>query len=148
MSFMAATAAGDGERAERRRSDRVPLEIAFQLVIAGDVHAARTVLANRQGIVAYSTRLCSRGSIIEARNPATGCSTRVRVAWCWVDQGEEARAIRLALEKVDAAPSAWEQAYEEKVREIAAQAGDRRRCVRRNVELALHVGSEGRSWRR
>jgi hypothetical protein len=130
MSSPVVTAPGDGEprERERRRSERVPLEIALQLVIAGGVHAARTVLANREGILAYSTTLCSRGSVIEARNPATGLSTRVRVAWCWVDQGDEARAIRLALEKVDAAPSVWDEAYDEKLREAVAHGRDRRRC--------------------
>ncbi len=101
-----------GDPAERRRSVRVPLELALQVVVNGEVHAVRTVLANRHGVVAYSMKLCTRGSLIEVRNPTNGHSTRVRVAWSWVEQADEAKTIRLALEKVDPGPSAWEEAYE------------------------------------
>lgn len=104
-----------GDPAERRRSVRVSLELALQIVVNGEAHAARTVLANRQGVVVYSMKLCARGSIIEVRNPTNGRSTRVRVAWSWVEQADEAKTIRLALEKVDPGPSAWEQAYEERL---------------------------------
>jgi hypothetical protein len=76
------------------------------------------VLASRHGVVVYSMKLCTRGSIIEVRNPTTGRSTRVRVAWSWVEQADEAKTIRLALEKTDAAEtSAWEDAYDARLRE-------------------------------
>lgn len=112
MSF-SALPVHHGDPAERRRSARVPLEMALQIVVNGEAHAARTVLANRHGVVVYSMKLCPRGSVIEVRNPTTGASTRVRVAWSWVEQADEAKTIRLALEKLDAAPSAWDQAYDE-----------------------------------
>ena len=116
MSLLPAPMA-HGDPAERRRSARVPLEMAIQLVIEGEVHAARTVLANRHGLVAYSMKLCSRGSILEVRNPENGQSTRVRVAWSWVDQANEAKTIRLALEKTGSERTAWEQAYEDRLQE-------------------------------
>src|SRR5262245_43421825 len=86
-----------GDPAERRLIVLGRLEIAIQLVIDGEVHAARTVLANRHGVVAYSMKLCARGKVIDVRNPENGRSTRVRVAWSWVDQANEAKTIRLAL---------------------------------------------------
>jgi hypothetical protein len=116
MSF-SAVPVPHGDPAERRRSVRVPLELALQIVVNGEAHAVRTVLVNRHGVVAYSMKLCPRGSVLEVRNPSTGGSTRVRVAWSWVEQADEAKTIRLALEKIDAAPSAWEQAYDERLRE-------------------------------
>ena len=106
-----------GDPAERRRSVRVPLEMALQIVVNGEAHAVRTVLANRHGLVAYSMKLCTNGSVLEVRNPTNGRSTRVRVAWSWVEQADEAKTIRLALEKIDAAPSAWEEAYDARLRE-------------------------------
>jgi hypothetical protein len=117
MSVQAVPASGQVAPAERRRSTRVPLEIALQLVIDGEVHAARTVLGNREGVLVYSPRLCTRGSIIEARNAATGRSTQVRVAWCWVEREGEAKTIRLALESAEAGPGAWEPEYEERLQE-------------------------------
>ncbi|HET9314286.1 MAG TPA: hypothetical protein VFQ51_01810 [Vicinamibacteria bacterium] len=116
MSFLAVPMPQD-DPAERRRSVRVPLEMALQIVVKGEAHAVRTVLANRHGLVCYSVKLCVRGSLLEVRNPATGRSTRVRVAWSWVEQVDDAKTIRLALEKTDAGPSAWEQAYEDRLRE-------------------------------
>ena len=116
MSF-SAMPTSHGDPSERRRSARVSLELALQILIQGEAHPARTVLANRQGLVVYSLKLCARGSIVDVRNPANGSTTRVRVAWSWVEQASEAKTIRLALEKVDPGPSAWEQAYEERLRE-------------------------------
>jgi hypothetical protein len=116
MSFSAVPMA-HGDPAERRRSARVSLELALQIVIDGEAHPARTVLANRQGVVVYSIKLCPRGSIVDLRDPATGCLTRMRVAWSWVEQASEAKTIRLALEKMDAGPGTWEEAYEERLRE-------------------------------
>ena len=116
MSFLAVPTP-QGDPAERRRSIRVPLEMALQLVVNGEAQAARTVLANRHGIVCYSVKLCTRGSVLEVRNPTTGRSTRVRVAWSWVEQAEEGKTIRLALERIDAGPTAWEQDYEDRLRE-------------------------------
>jgi hypothetical protein len=116
MSF-SATPVAHVEPAERRRSTRVSLEMALQIVIDGEAHPARTVLANRQGVVVYSLKLCQRGSIVDLRNPATGRATRVRVAWSWVEQASEAKTIRLALERVGADPGLWDEAYEERLRE-------------------------------
>jgi hypothetical protein len=116
MSF-SAVPVPHGDPIERRRSVRVPLEMALQLVVNGETHAVRTVLANRHGLVAYSMKLCVQGSLLEVRNPTTGRSTRVRVAWSWVEQVEEGKTIRLALEKTDSGPSAWEDAYEATLRE-------------------------------
>jgi hypothetical protein len=118
MSFLAVPMP-QGDPAERRRSVRVPLEMALQIVVNGEAHAVRTVLANRHGIVCYSVKLCVRGTILDVRNPTTGRSTRVRVAWSWVEQADEAKTIRLALEKIDPGPSAWEQAYEERLGETS-----------------------------
>ena len=114
MSFLAVPMP-QGDPAERRRSVRVPLEMALQIVVNGEAHAARTVLANRHGIVCYSVKLCVRGSVLDVRNPTTGRATRVRVAWSWVEQADEAKTIRLALEKIDSGPSVWEQAYDERL---------------------------------
>ena len=122
MSSTAVPISGQ-DGSERRRSTRVPLEMPLQLLVDGEVLAARTVLGNRQGVLAYSPKLCARGSIIEARNAATGRSTRVRVAWAWVEREGGTKTIRLALEKADAAPSAWEEEYEGRLREEAAGAG-------------------------
>ena len=116
MSFLAVPTP-QGDPAERRRSVRVPLEMAIQIVVNGEAHAARTVLANRHGVVAYSMKLCTRGSVVEVRNPTNGRSTRVRVAWSWVEQADEAKTIRLALEKVDSGPSAWDEAYDARLSE-------------------------------
>ena len=102
MSYPAVPIAGQ-DGSERRRSTRVPLEMPLQLLVDGEVLA--------------------RGSIIEARNAATGRSTRVRVAWAWVERDGGTKTIRLALEKADAAPSAWEEEYEGRLREEAAGAG-------------------------
>lgn len=121
MSFQAVSS-GQVDPADRRRSTRVPLEIALQLVIDGEVHGVRTVLGNRQGILVYSPKLCTRGSVIEARNTATGRSTQVRVAWCWVEREGEAKTIRLALEAAEADPGAWQQEYEDKLREETSRA--------------------------
>src|SRR4029453_7324226 len=101
-----------GDPAERRRSLRVPLELALQIVIGGETHAVRTVLASRHGVVVYCVKLCTRGTIVDVRNPTTGCSTRVRVAWSWVEHVDEVRTVRLALEKVDSGPGAWDTALE------------------------------------
>ena len=120
MSFLAVPTP-QGDPAERRRSLRIPLEMALQLVVNGEAQAARTVLANRHGVVCYSVKLCTRGSVLDVRNPTTGCSTRVRVAWSWVEQAEEGKTIRLALEKIDTGPSAWDEAYDEKLREGGAR---------------------------
>lgn len=109
-----------GDPAERRRSLRVPLELALQIVIGGEVHAARTVLASRHGVVVYSVKLCPRGSVLDVRDPATGRETRVRVAWSWVEHVDGTKTIRLALEKVEPGPSAWDQAYEDRLREEEA----------------------------
>jgi hypothetical protein len=123
MSFSAVPMV-QGDPTDRRRSARVPLELALQIVVDGELHAVRTVLANRHGVVAYSMKLCARGSVIEVRNPTNGRSTRVRVAWSWVEQAEEAKTIRLALEKIDAGPSAWDEAYDARLREDEARGTD------------------------
>src|SRR5262245_52117179 len=110
MSFSAVPMA-HGDPADRRRSARLSLEMALQVVVDGEAHPARTVLANRQGVVVYSVKLCAHGSIVDLRDPGTGETTRVRVAWSWVEQASETKTYRLALEKLDAGSAIWELAY-------------------------------------
>jgi hypothetical protein len=130
-------------RADRRRSQRVALEIPLVLVIDGRSCLVRTVLANRTGVLVYSPKLCPPGSVVEARNPANGQSAPLRVAWSWVDGSGPGKTVRLALEKVVEGARLWDYEYDRRLRRVDLQALDRRRAPRVSLVTLVEVDGHG-----
>jgi len=98
---------------QRRRSERIPLELPMEFEWRGTSHSAVTALVNDDGALVRSPVPCPLKARLPARNPETGAQGLFEVAWTWVEAEDADRQNRLGLKMLKPGPVFWGPQYDE-----------------------------------
>lgn len=123
----------------------MPVDLPLSLEADGSGYSVRALLANRDGVMVDSPRLFSRGTRLEAHDPASGRTLSVEVVWTWVEGSGEDRCIRLALERVGPGDAPWSDAYDQALKRLGMSEHERRRHPRLEIVLDVEVHMAGSS---
>jgi hypothetical protein len=97
---------------QRRRSERIPLELPMEFEWRGASHSAVTALVNDDGALVRSPVSCPLKARLPARNPETGVEGLFEVAWTWVESEDADRQNRLGLKMLEPGPVFWGPQYD------------------------------------